>query len=123
MSEPTRAALEAELRTDAQDWADGNLVRLYADSRQGLRRQAAEAEILAGHGYVTQSSDLTREGALMVAYVREDESDLYPPLAHPGLGAATDPNSLFGRFARPVAWLVAIGIFIFAVGLLVTALA
>jgi Na+-transporting methylmalonyl-CoA/oxaloacetate decarboxylase beta subunit len=123
MSEPTRTTLEAELRSDAGDWADGNLVRLYADSRQGLRRQAAEAAILAGHGYLTQSSELTRDGTLMVAYVKGDEADLYPPLAHPGVGAATDPNSLFARFARPVAWLLAIGIFIFAVWLLVTALA
>ena len=122
MSEPTRAALEAELRTGADHWADGNLVRLYTNSRQGLRRQAAEADILAGHGYLTQSSDLTREGALMVAYVKADEADLYPPLAHPGLEAATDPDSVFGRLARPVAWLVAIGIFIFAVWLLVSAL-
>ena len=47
----------------------------------------------------------------MVAYVLADQADEYRSLEHDGLGAATDPDSLFGRFARPAivlfaAWLL-----------------
>lgn len=119
--EPTEE-LEQELRRESDDWSDGYLVRLYDDTRRGLRQQAAEAAVLGAHGYRTQSSELAREGSLMVAYVRADQADEYGPLAHPGLGAATDPDSFYGRFARPIAWLVVGAIVIFALLLLYEAL-
>ena len=71
---------------------------------------------------MTQSSELAREGSLMVAYVLEEQADEYPSLAHPGLAAATDPDSAWGRFARPVAWVVGVGLFAFAFYLLIEAL-
>lgn len=114
--------LEAELRAESKDWTDGYLVRLYQDSCKGLETQADEEAVLADHGYVTQSSELAREGSLMVAYVLESQADEYPSLAHAGLEAATDPDSAWGRFARPVAWVVAIGLFAFAFYLLLEAL-
>lgn len=119
--EPT-GELERELRRESDDWTDGYLVRLYDDSRRGLRQQAAEESVLAAHGYRTQSSELAREGSLMVAYVRTEQADEYGSLAHPGLGAATDPDSLGGRFARPVAWLAAGAIVLVALLLLYEAL-
>jgi hypothetical protein len=114
--------LEAELRAESEAWTDGYLVRLYQDSRKGLEAQADEAAILAEHGYVTQSSELAREGSLMVAYVLEEQAAEYPSLAHPGLEAATDPASAWGRFARPVAWAVAAAVLVFAFILLAGAL-
>ncbi|MEX1297060.1 MAG: hypothetical protein AB1Z67_12925 [Candidatus Limnocylindrales bacterium] len=123
MSDPHLVALEAELRTESKDWTEGYLVRLYHDSRKGLEAQADEAAILAHHGYLTQSSELAREGSLMVAYVLADQADEYTSLEHPGLEAATDPGSLFGRFARPLAWLAAIAVILFAAWLLVENLA
>ena len=98
--------------------AEDYLIRLYPDTRRGLQQQVAEEEILDGHGYLLQSSELAREGSLMVAYVREGEEEHYKPLAHPGLEAATDPDSFTGRFARPLAWLMAILVFGFALLLL-----
>lgn len=115
--------LEAELRAESRDWSEGYLVRLYQDSRRGLEAQADEEAILADHGYLTQSSELAREGSLMVAYVLADEAEEYGSLEHPGLSAATDPDSFSGRFARPVAWAVAIAVFLFAGWLLVVNLA
>ena len=115
--------LEAELHTESRGWREGYLVRLYQDSRKGLETQAEEEAILAGHGYLTQSSELAREGSLMVAYVLAEEADEYGSLEHPGLGAATDPDSFFGRFARPLAWVVAIAVFLFAAWLLMVNLA
>lgn len=114
--------LEAELRAESKDWTDGYLVRLYQDSRKGLEAQADDEAILADHGYVTQSSELAREGSLMVAYVLEAQADEYPALEYPGLEAATDPDSAWGRFARPVAWAIAIALFVFAFYLLLEAL-
>lgn len=113
---------ERELRTASDDWREGYLVRLYPDTRQGLRAQAQEASILHVHGYLTQSSELAREGSLMVAYVREEEVDLYRPLQQPGLEAATDPDSIVARVGRPLAWLIAITIVLSALFLLYEAL-
>ena len=115
--------LEAELRVESEGWTDGYLIRLYHDSRKGLEAQADEEAILADHAYLTQSSELAREGSLMVAYVLSDQADEYPSLEHEGLGAATDPDSLFGRFARPLAWTIAIAVFLFAAWLLIDNLA
>jgi hypothetical protein len=123
MSDARLDALEAELRHESADWTDGYLVRLYPDSRAGLEAQAREAAILAGHGYRTQSSELAREGSLMVAYVLADQAEEYTSLAHAGLGAATDPDSFVGRFARPIAWLVAMAVVVGVAWLLVTSLA
>lgn len=123
MTDPHLDRLEDELRAESKSWTEGYLVRLYQDSRKGLEAQADEAAVLADHGYLTQSSELAREGSLMVAYVLADQADEYPPLEHEGLGAATDPDSLFGRFARPLAWIVAIAIVLFAAWLLVENLA
>jgi hypothetical protein len=123
MTDPNRHQLEEELRGESEDWTDEYLVRLYQDSRQGLAAQADEETILADHGYVIQSSELAREGSLMVAYVHAGLADEYRSLEHPGLGAATDPDSYFGRFAKPVAWVVAIAIFLLAAWLLVMNLA
>ena len=95
----------------------------YHESRKGLETQADEEAILADHGYLTQSSQLAREGSLMVAYVLADQADEYRPLERDGLGAATDPDSLFGCFARPLAWAIAISIVLFAAWLLVENLA
>lgn len=114
--------LEAELQAESKGWSEGYLVRLYQDSRRGLDMQADEEAILVDHGYLTQSSELAREGSLMVAYVLVDQTDEYTDLEHPGLGAATDPDSLFGRFARPLAWTIAIIVFLFATWLLFEAL-
>ena len=118
MTDPRLDALEEELRAESKGWTDGYLVRLYQDSRKGLETQAGEEAILADHGYLTQSSELAREGSLMVAYVRADQADEYSSLEHPGLGAATDPDSYFGRFARPLAWVVVIAVLLFAAWLL-----
>jgi hypothetical protein len=118
VSPPDPETLEQDLRQDSDQWAEDYLIRLYPDTRKGLQQQLAEEEILDGHGYLLQSSELAREGSLMVAYVREGEEDQYKPLAHPGLGAATDPDSFTGRFARPLAWFVAILVFGFALLLL-----
>lgn len=123
MSDPHLDRLEEELRAESKSWTEGYLVRLYHDSRKGLEAQADEEAILADHGYLTQSSELAREGSLMVAYVLAAEADGYGALEHPGLGAATDPDSYFGRFARPVAWAVAIAVFLFAAWLLIGNLA
>ena len=122
MSDPHLDRLEEELRAESKSWTEGYLVRLYHDSRKGLEAQADEEAILTDHGYLTQSSELAREGSLMVAYVLETEADEYPSLAHAGLAAATDPGSAGGRFARPVAWVVAIGLFALAFYLLLDAL-
>ena len=116
-------ALEEALRAESKGWTEGYLVRLYHDSRRGLEAQADEEAILADHGYLTQSSELAREGSLMVAYVLEAQAHEYSSLQHSGLGAATDPDSLFGRFARPLAWAAAIAVFLFAAWLLVENLA
>jgi len=122
VTDPRLDQLEAELRAESEEWTDGYLVRLYQDSRKGLEAQADEAAILADHGYVTQSSELAREGSLMVAYVLEVHADEYPSLAHPGLEAATDPHSAWGRFARPVAVAAAVVLLAFAFILLLGAL-
>mgnify|MGYP001814305175 CR=1 FL=1 len=120
MSDLDPTALERDLRSDTKGWVEGYVVRLYADKRSGLELQAAEEAILVEHGYLTQSSELAREGSLMVAYVRADVADEYSSLAYPGLGAATDPDSVVGRFGRPAAWVVAIGLLAFATWLLLT---
>ena len=95
----------------------------YHESRKGLETQTDEEAILVDHGYLTQSSQLAREGSLMVAFVLADQADEYRTLEHDGLGAATDPDSLSGRFARPLAWTIAIVIVLFAAWLLVENLA
>ena len=123
VTDPHLERLEEELRAESNSWTDGYLVRLYHDSRKGLEAQADEESVLVGHGYLTQSSELAREGSLMVAYVRADQADEYSSLEHPGLGAATDPDSYFERFARPLAWAVAIAVFLGAAWLLIQNLA
>jgi len=40
-----------------------------------------------------------------------------------GIGAATDPDSATGRFAKPLAWTVAIAIFLFATWFMIVNLA
>ena len=122
MNDPHLDRLEEVLRSESKGWSEGYLVRLYQDSRTGLESQADEESILADHGYLTQSSELAREGSLMVAYVLADQADEYSSLEHPGLGAATDPDSSFGRFARPLAWAIAIAVFLFAAWLLIESL-
>jgi hypothetical protein len=123
VSDPDLDVLEEQLRIESKDWSDGYLVRLYQDSRKGLETQRHEEAVLADHGYLTQSSELAREGSLMVAYVLADQADEYSSLEHPGLAAATDPDSSFGRFARPLAWAIAIAVFLFAAWLLIENLA
>lgn len=123
MTDPHLDRLEEELRTESNGWSEGYLVRLYQDSRRGLESQADEEAILVDHGYLTQSSELAREGSLMVAYVLADQADEYSALEHPGLAAATDPDSYFGRFARPLAWAIAVAVFLFAAWLLIENLA
>ncbi len=119
MTDPQPHLLAEELRAESKDWTEGYLVRLYQDSRTGLEAQAEEAAILADHGYLTQSSELAREGSLMVAYVLAEQADEYGALEHEGLGAATDPDSFSGRFARPLAWAIAIAVVLFAAWLLI----
>ncbi len=123
MSDPDLDVLEEQLRIESKDWSDGYLVRLYQDSRKGLETQRDEEAVLADHGYLTQSSELAREGSLMVAYVLAEEAHEYGSLEHEGLGAATDPDSLVGRFARPLAWVIAIAVFGLAAWLLFESLA
>ena len=118
MTDPHLDQLEEELRVESRGWTDGYLVRLYQDSRKGLEAQADEEAILTDHGYLTQSSEIAREGSLMVAYVLADQADEYSALEHEGLGAATDPESLFGRLARPLAWAAATAVFLLAAWLL-----
>jgi hypothetical protein len=122
MSDGVLEGLEAELRAESKDWSDIYLVRLYQDSRGGLKTQADEEAVLAAHGYLTQSSELAREGSLMVAYVLAEHAEEYSSLEHAGLGAATDPDSLYGRVARPLAWVIAAVVFLGAAWLLFEAL-
>jgi hypothetical protein len=119
VTDPSLDQLEEELRAESKGWTEGYLVRLYRDSRQGLEAQADEEAVLADHGYLTQSSELAREGSLMVAYVLVDQADEYTSLEHTGLGAATDPSSAYGRFATPLVWVIAIAIFLFVAWLLI----
>lgn len=123
MSEAHLDGLVDELRAESKGWTEGYLVRLYHDSRTGLKAQADEEAVLADHGYLTQSSELAREGSLMVAYVLAEQANEYGSLEHEGLGAATDPDSLSGRVARPLAWAIAITIVLFAAWLLIENLA